>query len=224
MITLLRTGLLVGFMIVVLGGSSGLSAQQTGRRTQFDESVPRMLEDLRSESRGRQSLRISTLMISITEGPQEWPRPRLDSLSQGLVEIIVSEQAGMDGLYSSMITLLTLETSGTGHVGTFDQLASIFEAELRYLPKPPLLEDMGSLAHEPRVVEFLAGIALGPEGRYSGLERIHALRGLARTEPGRGRLRALYNENAVSNLEAARYLRELAGRGFRPDSGGGVPE
>ena len=220
-----RIALLAGFGFLWLGFPSDLPGQEVSPTVAafLDESVPEMLESFRSGGPTAPSMRASSLIISITEEPEKWSRARLDSLSEGLVEVILEKQAGNRPAYGVALGVLTTDVDlpGRRHVGTFNQLVSIFDADLEHFPRIAVLEHMGKFGDEPRVVAFLARVVRAPSGEFNGGERTMAMGGLTLTELGRNRLRAMHQGNAKLHPDVARYLQVLATRDFRRWSGGG---
>lgn len=199
--------------------TSPASAQVRSEPLDVDESVEEILSDVRNGNPATWGSRIPILWGSLLNEPQDWPESRLDSLAEGVVEIILDDLP----VYG-LLELLLVEVGGGPPVADFDQLRRIVEAGPdRFLPRVMTLEAMGFLAEDPRAVNFLATTIAAPEEEFTSLERMGAIRALAHSEAGRARLRVLLAEGRVPDREARHYLRTLAARGFRlqgvPDAG-----
>ncbi len=199
---------------------STLGAQNPGYRVKIESSsVAQILEDFRSEDWATPFLRLASLRKSLTVDSLEWSRQRLDSLSAGLVDLI------LDGpnrsLSGSLVGVLQLNSGGR-LVGSFGQLASIYEAHPPGVPRSFVVEKMGAFGEDPRATAFLEKLARAPNDKFEmDPDQLSALRALARTAPGRAKLRNLYEGGAVKNHHALIFLQELSTRGFRLEGRGG---
>ena len=150
-----RIGLLAGVALLNLGVCSCLFAQT--RSVYSDQSVPEMLASFRSGDLAVEHGQITKIEGSLTHHPERWSRAKLDSLSEGIVEVILETQAEERRHTASLLVLLTrdVDLPGRQHLGTFGQLVSIYEANLSLYTPDFILEQMGKF-EEPRAVNYLA--------------------------------------------------------------------